>query len=155
MFLRPPLHKWVSLFRKHENYLRVQWGSNTAIGDITEAAGWKILNCSPDVLTQDIRLVCMGETSMCQHLFSGHGAVDTIVRLSEDCGKGPFARVQKSWIPADQSMPADIAARIVRRDGSQPQVQALTLDTNFTAVDSSKLDKLNFLLGFLSSEPCD
>ncbi|KAJ6480450.1 hypothetical protein C8R45DRAFT_1005441 [Mycena sanguinolenta] len=122
------------------------WGSNTAIGDITEAAGWKVLDCSPDVLTQDIRLVCMEETSMCQHLFSGHGAADTIVRLSEDCGKGPFARVQKSWIPTDQSIPANIAARIVRRDGSQPQVQALTLDTNFTAVDSSKTGPVNLAI---------
>ncbi|KAJ7238335.1 hypothetical protein B0H12DRAFT_1137567 [Mycena haematopus] len=122
------------------------WGSTTAIGDITEAAGWKILGCSPDVLTQDIRLVCQGDTAMCQHLYQGHGAVDTIVRLPESCGKGPFARVQKTWVPADQSIPANIAARIVRRDGSQPQVQAITLDTNFTAADSSKTGPVNLTI---------
>ncbi|KAJ6472874.1 hypothetical protein C8R47DRAFT_987651 [Mycena vitilis] len=115
------------------------WGSTTAIGDITEAAGWEILGCSPDVLTQDIRLVCTGATSMCQHLYQGHGAVDTIVRLPDDCGKGPFARVQRSWVPADQTIPASVAARIVRRDGSQPQVQAITLDTNFAAANNTKL----------------
>ncbi|KAJ7792273.1 hypothetical protein B0H13DRAFT_2516295 [Mycena leptocephala] len=105
------------------------WGSKTAIGDITEAAGWKILGCSPDVLTQDIRLVCTGATSMCQHLYQGHGAVDTIVRLPESCGKGP-----------------SIAARIVRRDGSQPQVQAITLDTNFAAANNSNTGTVNLAI---------
>ncbi|KAJ7853368.1 hypothetical protein B0H13DRAFT_1538765, partial [Mycena leptocephala] len=122
------------------------WGSKTAIGDITEAAGWKILGCSPDVLTQDIRLVCTGATSMCQHLYQGHGAVDTIVRLPESCGKGPFARVQKTWVPADQSIPVSIAARIVRRDGSQPQVQAITLDTNFAAANNSNTGTVNLAI---------
>jgi hypothetical protein len=61
-----------------------QWGSHTAIGDITEAAGWKILGCSPDALSQNIRLVCMDGSDMCQHLYQGHGAVDTLVRLPED-----------------------------------------------------------------------
>ncbi|KAJ6522865.1 hypothetical protein B0H19DRAFT_1008804 [Mycena capillaripes] len=120
------------------------WGSQTAIGDITEAAGWKILGCSPDALSQDIRLVCAGDETMCQHLYSGHGAADTIVRLPEDCGKSPFARVQKAWVPADQSIPASIAARLVRRDdGSQPQVQAITLDTNFAAADNAKTGAVN------------
>ncbi|KAJ7495528.1 hypothetical protein FB451DRAFT_1077168 [Mycena latifolia] len=124
------------------------WGSHTAIGDITEAAGWKILGCSPNALTQDIRLVCMGgsDTSMCQHLYQGHGAVDTIVRLPENCGKSPFARVQKAWVPADQSIPASIAARIVRRDGSQPQVQAITLDTNFAAVNNTNTGAVNLAI---------
>ncbi|KAJ7664073.1 hypothetical protein B0H17DRAFT_304395 [Mycena rosella] len=124
------------------------WGSQTAIGDITEAAGWKILGCSPDALSQNIRLVCMGgsDTSMCQHLYQGHGAVDTIVRLPESCGKGPFARVAKTWVPADQSIPASISARIVRRDGSQPQVQAITLDTNYAAVNNNKTGAVNLAI---------
>ncbi|KAJ7143998.1 hypothetical protein C8R44DRAFT_141912 [Mycena epipterygia] len=124
------------------------WGSQTAIGDITEAAGWKILGCSPDALSQDIRLVCMGgsDATMCQHLYQGHGAVDTIVRLPESCGKGPFARVAKAWVPADQSIPASIAARIVRRDGSQPQVQAITLDTNYAAVNNTKTGSVNLAI---------
>ncbi|KAJ7471656.1 hypothetical protein B0H11DRAFT_1729811 [Mycena galericulata] len=117
-----------------------------AIGDITEAAGWKILGCSPDVLSQDIRLVCMGENSMCQHLYQGYGAVDTIVRLPENCGKGPFARVARAWVPADQSIPASISARIIRRDGSQPQVQAITLDTNYAAVNNTKTGAVNLAI---------
>ncbi|KAJ6587589.1 hypothetical protein DFH09DRAFT_909649 [Mycena vulgaris] len=124
------------------------WGSQTAIGDITEAAGWKILGCSPDALSQDIRLVCMADSdsSMCQHLYQGHGAVDTIVRLPESCGKGPFARVAKTWVPADQSIPTSLSARIVRRDGSQAQVQAITLDTNFASVDNTKTGAVNLAI---------
>ncbi|KAF7368510.1 hypothetical protein MVEN_00174200 [Mycena venus] len=122
------------------------WGSKTAIGDITPAAGWEILGCSPDALTQDIRLVCTGKESMCQHLYEGHGAADTIVRLPENCGKSPFARIQKAWVPADQSIPASIAARMVRRDGSQPQVQAVTLDTNFAAADNNKTGAVNLAI---------
>ncbi|KAJ6587509.1 hypothetical protein DFH09DRAFT_229978 [Mycena vulgaris] len=116
------------------------WGSHTAIGDITEAAGWEILDCSPNALSQDIRLVCMDDidTSKCHHLHQGHGAVDTIVRLPESCGKGPFARVANIGVHPDQSIPASLAPRIVRRDGSQPQVQAITLDTDYAAVDHAK-----------------
>ncbi|KAJ6608508.1 hypothetical protein B0H10DRAFT_2226802 [Mycena sp. CBHHK59/15] len=123
------------------------WGSSTAISDITTAAGWTILGCSPTALTQDIRLVCTGkDSSMCQHLYQGHGAVDTIVRLPENCGKSPFARVAKAWVPADQSIPASIAARIVRRDGSKPQVKAITLDTNYAAADNSKTGAVNLAI---------
>ncbi|KAF8877427.1 hypothetical protein BD779DRAFT_1557589, partial [Infundibulicybe gibba] len=35
------------------------WGSTNAISDITPAAGWQIISCSPDAVNQDIRLVCM------------------------------------------------------------------------------------------------
>ncbi|KAJ7150538.1 hypothetical protein C8R43DRAFT_887267 [Mycena crocata] len=121
------------------------WGSQTAISDITEAAGWKILGCDPDALTQDIRLVCMGG-DMCQHLYEGHGAVDTIVRLPASCGKGPFARIAKTWVSQDQSLPASLAARIVRRTGADPQVQALTLDTNFAAADNAKTGAVNLAI---------
>jgi len=136
-----------------------QWGSQDAISDITPAAGWMILGCAPDVLAQDIRLVCKSnDTSAagCDHLYQNIGADGKIVRLPENvttfwfctnksftnssskCGKSPFARVAKSCVPADQSIPASIAPRLVRRDGSQPEVKALSLDTNFGAVDTSK-----------------
>lgn len=44
----------------------------------------------------------------------------------------------KSWVPKDQTIPTDIARRIVRRDGTPPEVMALTLDVNFGAIDASK-----------------
>jgi len=125
------------------------WGSQDAISDITPAAGWMILGCAPDVLAQDIRLVCKSnDTSAagCDHLYQNIGADGKIVRLPENCGKSPFARVAKSWVPADQSIPASIAPRLVRRDGSQPEVKALSLDTNFGAVDTSKAGKVNIAI---------
>ncbi|KAJ7149272.1 hypothetical protein C8R43DRAFT_888085 [Mycena crocata] len=114
------------------------WGPETAIGDITGAAGWEILGCDPAALSQDIRLVCTGDKDQCQHLYGGHGAVDTLVRLPAECGKGPFARVANAWVPEDQSLPDHIAARFVRRGEPSPEVKALALDTNFAAADSSK-----------------
>ncbi|KAJ7236637.1 hypothetical protein C8J57DRAFT_1569314, partial [Mycena rebaudengoi] len=80
------------------------WGAQTAISDITSAAGWEIIGCSPTALAQDIRLMCTGDKSQCQHLYSGHGAVDTLVRLPESMSR-PFARVAKAWVPKDQSLP--------------------------------------------------
>lgn len=58
----------------------------------------------------------------------------------------PFARVAQSYVSGDQSIPAGISARFVRRAGSGnsslPQVQGLSLDTNFSAVDPSRCDDL-------------
>ncbi|TFK33758.1 hypothetical protein BDQ12DRAFT_614698 [Crucibulum laeve] len=125
------------------------WGSADAISDITPAAGWEILGCNPDTLSQDIRLVCKDdETSAadCAHLYQNSGADGKIVRLPENCGKNAFARVAKSWVPDDQSIPANISSSIVRRDGTQPQVKALTIDTNFAAVDTSKTGNVNFAI---------
>ncbi|KAJ7249854.1 hypothetical protein C8J57DRAFT_1139113 [Mycena rebaudengoi] len=123
------------------------WGGNTAaISDITPAAGWEIIGCSPTALAQDIRLVCTGDKSQCQHLYSGHGAVDTLVRLPESCGKGPFARVAKAWVPKDQSLPPKLAARLARRAEPAPEVKALSLDTNFASADTSKTGTVNIAI---------
>ncbi|KIK64055.1 hypothetical protein GYMLUDRAFT_71501 [Collybiopsis luxurians FD-317 M1] len=124
------------------------WGSSNAISDITTAAGWQILNCSSTAMAQDIRLMCMNNDTAaagCQHLFQGGDAEGKLVRLPENCGMSAFARVAKSYIPDDQSVPADIAARFIRRDGnsSTPQVRGLSLDTNWSAIDPSKYGNVN------------
>ncbi|TDL21135.1 hypothetical protein BD410DRAFT_840835 [Rickenella mellea] len=116
-------------------------GSKNAISDITPAAGWQILSCDPNALSQDIRLVCKSpdaSSAGCDHLYQ-NGAENTIVRLPENCLKVPFARVARAWVPSDQSIPMSIAHRIMRRqNGDIPQVQALTLDTNWTAAADSR-----------------
>ncbi|KAJ6540580.1 hypothetical protein B0H19DRAFT_1212999 [Mycena capillaripes] len=122
------------------------WGSNDAISDITTAAGWEILGCDPSSLSQDIRLVCVNDDPNCKHLYQNTGAVHKVVRLPENCGSNAFARVANAWVPADQSIPASIAARLVRRDGTTPQVKALTIDTNFDAVDHSKTGPVNIAI---------
>ncbi|KAJ7685861.1 hypothetical protein B0H17DRAFT_1225464 [Mycena rosella] len=126
------------------------WGSADAITDITTAAGWQIIGCDPTALQQDVRLVCMTDpddpTSDCAHLYQNIGAVNKIVRLPENCGSSAFARVSKSWVPDDQSIPGSVQRRIVRRDGTAPVVQALSLDTNFEAVDYSKTGMVNIAI---------
>ncbi|KAG5638044.1 hypothetical protein H0H81_002164 [Sphagnurus paluster] len=125
------------------------WGSPDAISDITKAAGWTILGCSPDALAQDIRIVCNSDEdgeSGCDHLYQSIGPVGKLVRLPENCGKSAFARISRAWIPEDQSIPANVASRLVRRDGSSPQVQALALDTNFGAIDAAATGEVNIAI---------
>ncbi|KAG6907149.1 hypothetical protein DXG01_010326 [Tephrocybe rancida] len=106
----------------------------------TEASGplkITILGCSPGAIAQDIRLVCNSDDTKeagCDHLFQSTGAVNKLVRLPESCGKSAFARVSRAWMPDDQSLPEDVARRFVGR-ALQPQIQALTLNTNFAAVN--------------------
>ncbi|KAF5391162.1 hypothetical protein D9757_003104 [Collybiopsis confluens] len=127
------------------------WGNSNAISDITSAAGWEILNCSSTEMAQDIRLVCTGndtEAAGCAHLFQGAGAEGKLVRLPENCGMSAFARVAQSYIPDDQSLPANIAARFIKRDGNSttPQVKGLSLDTNFSAIDPTKYGTVNIAI---------
>ncbi|KAJ6469153.1 hypothetical protein C8R47DRAFT_1179777 [Mycena vitilis] len=126
------------------------WGSNNAITDITKAAGWEIIGCNSSALAQDIRLVCTDDpddpNSKCSHLYQEIGAVNKIVRLPENCGASAFARVSKSWVPEDQSIPAAVRRSLVRRDGKTPVVKALALDTNFDAVDYSKTGPVNIAI---------
>ncbi|KAJ7088761.1 hypothetical protein B0H15DRAFT_780445 [Mycena belliarum] len=125
------------------------WGSADAITDITKAAGWQIIGCDPAALKQDIRLVCLddpADPSKCGHLYQADGAVNKLVRLPENCGASAFARVARSWVPEDQTIPGAIAARIVRRDGVVPVVKALALDLDFSAVDVSKTGVVNIAI---------
>ena len=105
-------------------------------------------------MEQDIRLVCT-KGGECEHLLR-NGAEGKLVRLPENvrrllvfvycnpiliapqCLKTPFARVSRSWVHEDQTLPADVSAKLARRADEIPQVRGLALDTNFTAVDPSK-----------------
>ncbi|KAJ2912659.1 hypothetical protein MD484_g7751, partial [Candolleomyces efflorescens] len=120
------------------------WGSADSITDITTAAGWEILDCKPDALSQDIRLVC-SDKSKCRHLFRKLGAVGKVVRLPESCGKNAFAHISRAWVPKDQSIPARVASRLNKRD-ALPEVQALHIDADFAAVDTSKIGTVHFAI---------
>ncbi|KAF7794340.1 hypothetical protein EIP86_005474 [Pleurotus ostreatoroseus] len=61
----------------------LQSGPSSAISDITPAAGWTILDCDPNSMAQDIRVVCTGDAASCNHIYQG-GAVGTLVRLPEN-----------------------------------------------------------------------
>ncbi|KXN88374.1 hypothetical protein AN958_07417 [Leucoagaricus sp. SymC.cos] len=120
------------------------WGANTAIADITPAAGWEIVSCDPQSLAQDLRIVCRdgSDSGGCAHLFDvpadgqEQGAVGKIVRLPENCGKSSFARISKAWIPTDQSIPSSVAKRLVKRDGETPVVKAVSIDLDFNATST-------------------
>ncbi|KAK7457178.1 hypothetical protein VKT23_010477 [Stygiomarasmius scandens] len=107
------------------------WGSPDAITDITTAAGWEILNCDPNALTQDIRLVCTNPDG-CGHFYQASGPVGKL------CGGSAFARICRNWVHEDQTLPANLARSLRRRDGTTPDVQGLTLDTDFGAVDPAQ-----------------
>ncbi|KAL4264620.1 hypothetical protein AB1N83_004208 [Pleurotus pulmonarius] len=92
------------------------WGSPNAISDITPAAGWAIIGCDKEQRNKKF----------------------ASFRLPENCLKTPFARVSRSWVHEDQTLPTDVSAKLARRADEIPQVRGLALDTNFTAVDPSK-----------------
>ncbi|KAF7292379.1 hypothetical protein HMN09_01222000 [Mycena chlorophos] len=122
------------------------YGSADAITDITTAAGWQILGCDPDALSQDIRLVCTNEddpASQCGHLYRNISAVNKLVRLPETCGGSAFARIANASDSEDQTLPDELQKRVMRRDGTIPTVKALTIDTNWHEVDYSQTGPVN------------
>ncbi|PPR03912.1 hypothetical protein CVT24_008115, partial [Panaeolus cyanescens] len=95
--------------------------------DITPAGGWSIINCDSNALEQEIRIVCADGSddtrAACGKLFATDttpstdvdGAVGKIVRLPENCGKGPFALITQAWTPDDQSIPEKVREKLARR----------------------------------------
>ncbi|KLO17235.1 hypothetical protein SCHPADRAFT_178608 [Schizopora paradoxa] len=105
-------------------------GSPSAISDITSAAGWSIANCTDTTNSQTIQIVCTNESKGCGHIFQD-GAQDTIVRLPENCGSGPFVRVVNHWVPDDQSVPTSLVTKRAASSNSMSQVHILEIDGNF------------------------
>ncbi|KLO17567.1 hypothetical protein SCHPADRAFT_936933 [Schizopora paradoxa] len=105
-------------------------GSSSAISDITPAAGWFIQNCTSSTNSQTVKLICVDESKGCGHIFHD-GAQETVVRLPDDCGSGPFVRVARHWVPDDQTIPSNVSLNLMRRDAIIPQVHMLQLDDDF------------------------
>lgn len=125
------------------------WGSSMGLSDITEAAGWMILDCDPNKMDQDIRLVCKSHDTAgagCDHLSKDMSPEGKIVRLPNSCGKMPFARVGKFWVPEDQSIPQDKMKKIARRDNAAPQVKAMTIDTKFGSGNATQAGNMNIAI---------
>ncbi|KAF9451431.1 hypothetical protein P691DRAFT_773101 [Macrolepiota fuliginosa MF-IS2] len=126
------------------------WGANkNAITDITPASGWVILGCDPNALQQNVRIVCQADESdhqSCGNLFRELGKSGKIVRLPETCGKNAFGRLSKTWVDADQSIPASIASKLNRRAGQSPVVRGVAIDTDFKALDVSETGPVNITI---------
>jgi hypothetical protein len=116
-------------------------GASEAVSDISTAAGWSIMDCnSTSQDAQEIRIVCHNPGPGCDHLFQG-GAVDTIVRLPEECADAPFARVVNVTTSTNQTLSPDIAKRVAtrrRRRSSPPEVMVMAIDYNFTLLPASR-----------------
>ncbi|KDQ23587.1 hypothetical protein PLEOSDRAFT_162398 [Pleurotus ostreatus PC15] len=119
--------------------------------DITPAAGWVILECNPNVMDQEIRLVCetdhedaASSASGCNHVFDYHGPAHKVVRLPENCGNGPFARIVEMTVAEDQTIPAHAELKIRRRDGAAPLIHTLKIDDNFAAIDAELCGTVQF-----------
>ncbi|KZT68486.1 hypothetical protein DAEQUDRAFT_328526 [Daedalea quercina L-15889] len=117
-------------------------GSQSAISDLTPAAGWQILDCDSNSTTQDIRAVCSNPTASCEHLFQG-GAVGTIVRLPENCTAMPFARVAQVWDHENQTRDVLRFGRFYTR-GAYTNVKGISLDTNFSAINVTQNGNVAF-----------
>ncbi|KAL4269345.1 hypothetical protein AB1N83_001910 [Pleurotus pulmonarius] len=129
------------------------FGSPKGMTDITPAAGWVILDCDPNALEQTIRLVCMNEDEeACGHLYAHGGPQDKVVRLPESCGAGPFARIAHLNTAEDQSIPAHVSPKIVRRDGATPQVISLGVDTNWLSIDTENRGEIQFRIAGINGE---
>ncbi|KAG2004228.1 hypothetical protein CC2G_002807 [Coprinopsis cinerea AmutBmut pab1-1] len=119
------------------------WGKPDAIVDITSAAGWEVLNCDKNAFEQDIRIVCT-DRSKCRHLYRKR-PIGRIVRLPENCGPAAFAHISSERVSEDQSIPESIARR-VKRDGADPEVKTIHVDTHFDALDTEEVGEVYFAL---------
>ncbi|KAJ8496098.1 hypothetical protein ONZ45_g12593 [Pleurotus djamor] len=120
--------------------------SGAGITDITPAAGWIILDCDPHALEQEIRLVCSStnhEEAGCHHVFE-NGAEHKVVRLPESCTEAPFLRIASATIAEDQHISTHAEQRITKRDGNNPVVHTIRVDSNWAAADVSKVGVVNF-----------
>ena len=61
----------------------IQTGSRSGISDLTDAAGWTVLDCDASTPVQDIRVVCHDPELGCDHLYE-NGAEQTLVRLPDE-----------------------------------------------------------------------
>ncbi|KZW02320.1 hypothetical protein EXIGLDRAFT_829503 [Exidia glandulosa HHB12029] len=111
-------------------------GASTVLSDITSAAGWQISGCNAgwDSGVANVVITCAGtpeQMAQCAHLFEGGNAENKVVRLPQDCGVGPFARVVS-------------ASQIARRQDGVAETHAVALDYNFDQVADAGQGELSF-----------
>ncbi|KZV71348.1 hypothetical protein PENSPDRAFT_684746 [Peniophora sp. CONT] len=120
-------------------FLQLWSASPSAIADITPAAGWAVLTCSGSVAAQTVRIACVDPSSGCSHLLDPDiNPVNRLVRLTDECGTMPFARIAHMDLSADQTLPSVLSHRVV-----PPPVYDIELDTDF-GVDDSDHGLVNF-----------
>ncbi|KZW02299.1 hypothetical protein EXIGLDRAFT_484603 [Exidia glandulosa HHB12029] len=106
-------------------------GPSSALSDITPIAGWQITGCSPNWSegAAHVKITCAGSAAAiarCGALFE-NTARDTIVRLPENCGTGPFARIVST---------VDVTKTTAFSRG--PEEHLVVLDYNFHQISHSR-----------------
>ncbi|KAK7044938.1 hypothetical protein R3P38DRAFT_3433318 [Favolaschia claudopus] len=115
------------------------------LGDITSAASWELLDCPADWSSgpRDVRLVCVADdpSKDCDDVTHG-GAINTVVRLPENCGTGPFARISAWGESQDQTVPqgstADSKLKLRKRGAPPVKIMAATLDWKLSEIPASR-----------------
>ncbi|KIJ35888.1 hypothetical protein M422DRAFT_51308 [Sphaerobolus stellatus SS14] len=92
-------------------------------------------------------MVCDGtpaQVALCNHVYE-KGANNTVLRLPNNCAKGPFARVKSTFVPTNETIPGTILAEMQHDPNSVVVVRGLVLDYDFKSILESK-GKLNFAI---------
>ncbi|EJD42531.1 hypothetical protein AURDEDRAFT_152807 [Auricularia subglabra TFB-10046 SS5] len=105
--------------------------AGASLSDITSAAGWQISGCSSTWSSgaHAVVLTCSTTGSRshhCDHVLR-EGAVGKIVRLPQECGAGPFARVARWTRPSGGN-----------RSAGGAQAHTVVLDYDFKRANSSR-----------------
>ncbi|KAI5115297.1 hypothetical protein M0805_002455 [Coniferiporia weirii] len=126
-------------------------GAPYAISDVSPSSGWEILDCSPEEAhanTLRVHLACSGDPASCAQLYE-RGAEHTLVRLPDDCGEAPFARVASATAFDDQApldLPPHVLDGLDRRGINHSKARILTLDTEYAAASHSKHGPVSFFV---------
>ncbi|KAK2461060.1 hypothetical protein APHAL10511_006907 [Amanita phalloides] len=107
-----------------------------SVSSMAFASDWVITDCSATSdQAQTVLAYCSKEmndpNSGCVHVFIG-GAANTIVRLPDSCGLGPYARVVELTEHPDQNI---LSERLVMKQSTE-KVYSLSFDYTFAAIPS-------------------
>nr|GAT46929.1 predicted protein [Mycena chlorophos] len=91
----------------------------------------------------EIQLACT--SAECEHVFSGHGAVDTIVRLPDECGANTFGRIASVKVDSAQSSSISgvKSATVGNMTGT---VFRMEVDTHFAKANAALTGPVSFTI---------
>ncbi|THG96438.1 hypothetical protein EW026_g5395 [Hermanssonia centrifuga] len=107
-------------------------GPDHYVSDLTRRSNWELIGCHPTEETQNVRAVCTkGQNdASCNHVFI-RAAEDTIVKMPNNCGPGPYARI----VSLTPSKTARLSKRVQQLDESiRPIVYDLIFDYKFNEI---------------------
>lgn len=97
------------------------------------------MDCDPDSLQpQQIRIVCESSDLSsvgCDAIYEGQIA-DTIVRVPNSCGQGPFARLRRVWPSENQEIPDSTLRKFRKRQEAPGTVQNAIIDYDFASIQN-------------------